>query len=480
MKRWNYKLASALAVALFLSVLSFAGCSSNGNPRLDPDDPVKIVIWHYYNGAQSIAFDNLVREFNTTVGAKDGIIVEAVSKSSVDDLIDAVTASAEKKAGADELPNIFQCYLDTAVSLDEMGVLSNLDQYLTENEKSAYMDSYIAEGTFGADNGLKLFPIAKSTELLVVNETAFSPFSEASGISADDLSTWEGIADAAAAYYEYSGGQSFFGRDAFANYMIIGSMQLGEEIFQVQDGSVSVNLNRDVMKKLWDNFYIPYIKGFYRHTGRFRTDDIKIGSIIAAVGSNPGMSYLPAEITDETGASAPVNFQILPAPNFKGTKPYAVQQGASMAVAKTSALEEYASVEFLKWFTSEETNIAFSISSGYLPVLKSSNSMDTIDTCLEKNGMSLTSLEHDVLETAIDEINHSTLYTSDGFAEGQDARKLLDTSMENLAAADRAAIEQELSSGRPAESVYAPYLSEDHFNEWYQSLSEQMTDLCRE
>lgn len=467
-------------IASLLLVTSFSGCSLPQSHGLDPHNPTRIVVWHYYNGSQAIAFDDLVMEFNNTIGAKKGIIVDSVSKSSVDDLIDSVTASAEKRPGAEKLPNIFQCYLDTAVSLDNMNILTDLDRYISEEEKSEYVDSYISEGTFGKEDAFKLFPIAKSTELLVINETAFAPFAKDAGVTDEDLSTWEGIAKTAEYYYKQTGGKSFFGRDSFANYMIVGSMQLGEEIFHVERGQVTANLEQSVMRTLWDNYYIPYIKGYYRHTGRFRTDDIKLGSIIAAVGSNTGMDYLPSEIPDENGIPQPVSYRILPVPAFEGTENYAVQQGASMAVTAASEPEEYASVEFLKWFTSEQNNIAFSISSGYLPVLKKSNDMNKIDAYLEENGLVLTSLEHDVLETSIEQVQGSQLYTSKGFPEGYAARNLLNTSMIELAVSDRLNIEEQIASGTSETDALSPYLEASYFEQWYQTLTDQMSEICTE
>ena len=41
--------------------------------------------------------------------------------------------------------------------------------------------------------------------------------------------------------------------------MIIGSRQLGQEVFQVQNGEVTLNLNRDAMRRLWDNMYVPMV-----------------------------------------------------------------------------------------------------------------------------------------------------------------------------------------------------------------------------
>ena len=38
-----------------------------------------------------------------------------------------------------------------------------------------------------------ILPVAKSTEIMFVNETAFNRYAEVSGASLSDLETWEGI-----------------------------------------------------------------------------------------------------------------------------------------------------------------------------------------------------------------------------------------------------------------------------------------------
>lgn len=52
-----------------------AGCGK-ANGKLDPDNPVTVTAWHYYNGAQQTAFDALVKEFNDTVGLEKGHFCE--------------------------------------------------------------------------------------------------------------------------------------------------------------------------------------------------------------------------------------------------------------------------------------------------------------------------------------------------------------------------------------------------------------------
>ena len=73
-----------------------------------------------------------------------------------------------------------------------------------------------------------------------------------------------------------------------------------------------------------------------------------------------------------------IELKILPTPVFEGGEACAVQQGAGMVVIKATEDEEKACVEFLKWFTKAENNIAFSVGSGYLPVTKEANDMKKI------------------------------------------------------------------------------------------------------
>ena len=99
--------------------------------------PVTITIWNYYNGEQLEAFNRMVQNFNDTVGKEQGITVESASQGSVNDLETNVLNAAEGKVGAEELPNIFSGYADTAYELDQQGMVVDLNDYLTESEKAS-------------------------------------------------------------------------------------------------------------------------------------------------------------------------------------------------------------------------------------------------------------------------------------------------------------------------------------------------------
>lgn len=475
----KYKTILLCAVCALGLILSACGSKS----PLDPKNPTKITVWTYYNGDQLSAFDGLVEEFNESVGAQKGIIVKSVSQGSVNDLETNVLAAVQGEVGADEVPNIFMAYADTAYAVDQLGQVMDLKDYLSEEEKNAYIDSYLKEGDFAGTGEIKIFPTAKSLELLVINKTDWDAFAAATGASYDDMANMEGLTATAEKYFEWTDsltpdvpddGKALFGRDAMANYMLIGSMQLGQEIFQVADGKMTLNFDKAVAKKLWDNYYIPFIKGHFAATGRFRSDDIKTGNIIAYVGSSSGVSFFPESVNISDSESYPIEMEVLPCPQFDGGD-YAVQQGAGMVVTKGEEAEVYASVEFLKWFTADERNIKFSVDSGYLPVTKTANNMSAI----EGSGAEIKDGMKKVLTVGVDTVNGNELYTTKAFENGGKARNILEYAMSDKAVADREVVVQRMAQGLSLEESVAEFELDDNFDAWYEETLQRLQEFAQ-
>lgn len=170
MKRnWMHRLGAFAAAAAL--VLSLAGCGTEQSGGPADVEPVQLTVWTYYNGDQLESFNRLVEEFNATIGKEQNITVENCSQGNVNDLEAQVMASAQGKVGAEEMPNIFMAYADTAYTMDQMGQLVDLAPYFTDEERTAYIESYLTEGDFDDDGSIKIFPVAKSVELLFLNDT---------------------------------------------------------------------------------------------------------------------------------------------------------------------------------------------------------------------------------------------------------------------------------------------------------------------
>ena len=470
--------AALCAAALAFSLAACGGTQAAPGANTAAAQPVRITVWNYYNGDQLECFNKLVDEFNATVGKEQNITVTSESQGSVNDLETNVLAAAEGKVGAAALPNIFSAYADTCYAVDQMGLLADLSGYLTEEEKAAYLDSYLTEGDFKDDGSIKIFPVAKSTEILCLNETDWEPFAAATGASCDDLSTMEGLVATAQKYYEWTDaqtaapddGKALFGRDAMANYMLIGAKELGDTLFDVKGGRMTVELTEATARRLWDNYYVPYVKGWFSASGRFRSDDIKIGNILAYVGSSSSATYFPSRVMLSDTESHSIALKVLPAPHFADGEKFAVQQGAGMAVAKTTDAEEAASVVFLKWLTQPENNIAFAVGSGYLPVTHAANEMNAI----RSSGLILTGNMENILTQAVDTVNSSEMYTPRAFEGGTKARDTLTYSMSDLAEADRATVVARIAAGESAADAEAEFMTDEYFEAWYQSLCDAL------
>ena len=66
------KLLSFFLIGLMLC-FAFTGCSDK--PKLDPDNPVTLTMWHVYGEQADSPMNRLIEEFNHTVGAEKGIII---------------------------------------------------------------------------------------------------------------------------------------------------------------------------------------------------------------------------------------------------------------------------------------------------------------------------------------------------------------------------------------------------------------------
>lgn len=485
----KFKSLAAVALSGALAAGMLTGCASSQvkSVKLDPSNPTSITVWHYYNGAQQAAFDNLVAEFNATTGKEKGIYVEGFSRGSVSDLEKAISDSAAGAVGSSDLPDVFSSYADTAYSVQEQGKLVDLTEYLSKEELNQYVDDYVQEGRFKGDDALYLFPVAKSTELMMLNKTDWDSFAEATGTSTDELKTEEGIAVVAQRYYEWTDaqtpdvpndGKAFYGRDSMSNYFVVGMKQMGTDLFDVaDDGKVTVNADKEKIRRLWDSYYVPYVSGYYDSIGKFRSDDVKTGDVIAYTGSSSSATYFPSQVVTDEGSKA-IDYLVLPSPIMEGGDDVCVQQGAGMAVTKSDEQHEYAACQFMEWFTQKENNLRFGTESGYLPVRKDANSVDALDKVISDYNLKVDSKTYDCLKSVLESFDSRTFYTSKPFDGAYAARKVLDYNLSDKARADKDAVNQAIAAGTSREDALAPYISDAAFDEWYEAFTQKLNSAA--
>ena len=370
------------AIALLLTLVFLLGCLSGCGTTspLNPKEPVTLTMWHNYGGDMQQAMDYLIDQFNSTVGKEQGIVIDVTAISSSSELNKSLTMIVNGDPGAPDMPDIFTGYPKLAIQFWEKGLLTDLDNYFTEDELSAYVEAFVEEGRL-SDGGLYVFPIAKSTEVLYVNQTLFDRFADATGASADMLSTFEGIAELSQMYYEWSGGKQFYAADSWFNFVEVGMAQMGGSIFERE----ALSLDGDGFAHIFETVYAPAVEGGIAIYDGYSSDLSKTGDLVCSTGSSAGILFYGDTITYADGTVENVEYSILPYPVFENGTKTALQRGGGLMVAKSEEKKEYAAGVFIKWLTAPEQNMSFVANTGYLPVTRQafenelSTHMDTVE-----------------------------------------------------------------------------------------------------
>ncbi len=353
-----------LMVSLILT--SISGCAGR------PGAPTILTLWHNYGGQLKETMDELIDEFNETVGAEKGIIISVTSISGSAAIHEKLTMAANEEPGAPSLPDITIAYPKTALLLAEKELLVDLDKLFTAKELAAYVPQFLQEGRLKGDS-LYVFPTAKSTEVLFLNRTIFDRFAGETGASIDDLKTFEGIARVAALYYDWTDnqtpatkndGKAFFMSDSLFNYALVGCQQLGADFI---DGG-AINFSSPQYNKVWESYFKQAVLGQASIYNGYATDLFKTGEIVCSTGSTAGVMFFSPTVTYPDNTTEPAELAILPYPVFEGGVKAALQRGAGMCVTRSAKEKERLAAVFLKWFTSPENNLRFVSSTGYLPV----------------------------------------------------------------------------------------------------------------
>ena len=354
------KKALSLILAGLLLLLSLTGCSQK--TKLDPDDPVTLTMWHVYGSQTESPLNDSINEFNRTVGKEKGVVINVVSVSSSSAIDEALTAAAKNTPGVPALPDLFTAYPRVAeiIGYDK---LLNWNDYFTEQELDTFVDEFIEEGYF--DDKLLMLPVAKSTELLFVNQTLFDKFGSAANISTESLSTFEGLFTACEKYYDWSDGQDMFQINDFYHYSLTGMAAFGEDF--VVDGKL--NLESEAFGKVWEPMAHAGIHGGLCLGDGYASDRWKTGEVISNIGSTAGILYLRDYVTYADNTTEDIETSILAYPHFANGDATVVHRGGGLfALKNEDDRKNEAAAIFAKWLTEKENSLGFVTKAGYLPV----------------------------------------------------------------------------------------------------------------
>lgn len=226
----RYIMRRSCLFLVMIAVIVFTGCGQKKN-----EDPVTVTLWHVYGGQTESPLNDLIDEFNETIGKEKNIRVQVGSVTNTNTIHENVLASAFGDPGASKLPDMFVSYPKTVLAMPDDTELVDYYDYFTEEELNEFIPAFLEEGVI--HERLSILPVAKSTEVMFINKTAFDRFAKETGAKIEDLKTWEGLFAMAEQYAAWTDnqtpdipddGKNFFVHDYHFNYFQVGVESLGE------------------------------------------------------------------------------------------------------------------------------------------------------------------------------------------------------------------------------------------------------------
>ena len=351
-------------LALLFSVMLVIGMTGCSTPTLlDPDNPVTLTLWHVYGEQTDSPMNQLVAEFNATVGQEKGIVVSVTNVTNTSKIGGQLKSALEGEPGAPEMPDIFSAHTSHAGLLGAENLV-DWNEWFSEKELKEYVPEFVDSGM--TDAGLSIFPVSKSSYALFLNGSQFDRFSADTGITYDDLATWEGFFDAAEKYYEWSGGKTFCAMDYLIRHVEL----------DIQSGKAAPEFEEDgwfdtedpAVYDSWMMFAEPLAQGHIAVSELYSNTHVTTGEMLCGIGSTASIIYFNDTVTYPDNTSEPMNLRVLPLPMSGGEVEYIPQSGVGMAALKTTDQKAEAAAEFVRWFTEAKRNLDFVVQTGYMPV----------------------------------------------------------------------------------------------------------------
>ena len=342
-----------------VTIFALSGCKSS---ELKKSEPVTLTMWHVYGEQAYSPMDKLVDEFNETVGYEKGIIIDVTALSNATDIGDKLLAAQEGKPGALAMPDLFFAHASNARALGAENLV-DWNEVFSAKQLSAYVPEFLEDGK--VDGKLCVFPTSKSTYMLYIAGEQFDRFSKVTGVTYDNLADWDGFFDAAAKYYEWSGGKPFCAFDYMLRNVELYAQANGAENLFSQSGEY--DFNNAEFKSAFDRFADALAKGYIIVSDLYANTQIMTGEVMCGIESSAAILYFNDNVTYADGTTEPANLKVLPMPQVKGKKAFMPISGVGLCATKTTAQKAEAAAVFAEWFTEAERNLDFVCETGYMP-----------------------------------------------------------------------------------------------------------------
>ena len=326
------------------------------------ESPVEIEFWHAMSGPNEAAVNQLVEDFNATVGQEKGITVKPIYQGAYNDLKSKVTAAIKSK----NAPAISQAYPDWVAEYLQSEAVVELDSYIFDEEVGIKDFEDIAEA-YRKENsqyeGGKFYslPFNKSTEVLYYNKTFF----EENNLTVP--TTWEEMEQVSKQITELTG-KPAFGFDSAENAFITLVKQFGGE-YTTSNGEVLFG-ESDAAVEMLEMIKRNTDAGYWRLPGedKYMSGPFVSGLVQMYVGSTSGASHVINGIAESENQ---FEWSAAPIPQQSEDSKAVIQQGTNVVIMKqgsTTDEQVYAAYEFAKFLGTYDANLYWTMNTGYLPI----------------------------------------------------------------------------------------------------------------
>lgn len=355
-------------VTIFVFLIFCIICGGCSKSKVE--NTITLTIWHVYGGQTDSPLNDMIDEFNQTVGKEKGILVQVTSVTNTNTIHEGVLAAANNEPGAASLPDMFVSYPKTVLAMPDREILVDYRDYFTEKELEMFIPEFLEEGEI--DGCQLILPVAKSTEVMFINKTAFERFSKATGAKMEDLQTWEGLFELSEKYTKWSDaqtpdiendGKAFFVHDYHFNYFQVGVESLGEHFFR--GNSIAFG---NAFTEIWKPYAEAALNGAVWLQEGYATEPLRTGDAIVSVASSASILYYSDVVTYADNTSEEIEITAMPCPVFEDGEKMVMQRGAGICTVKSDPEKEEAACVFLRWLTEPGNNVKFVTKTGYMPV----------------------------------------------------------------------------------------------------------------
>ena len=349
------KLMSALLAGVML-----AGCSG-GSTAASTQDGGKTTVEFWYAGGKTAVgvIQDIVDKYNAS---QDVYEVKTVTQADYSETYQKVQAAIAGNAA----PDLVLLDPSAARVLSEKSILTDLNPYTQKDETFNADDLITAFYEQGADENGKQFalPAYGTTQVLYYNVQAFKD----AGVDPSSIETWQGLGEAAAKIkatgkYEY-GWEPMWGPDN----LIDAAFSNGASVFSADGTKVTIN------SKEWVDVFEQFRKWIHED------------ETMAIHSGGQGWEYWYATIDDviqnkaggytgSSGDQADLDFNIVQAMEqpawSSSTTSSPTATALTMSVFENSSeAEKQGAYEFLRYFMSVESQVAWNTTVGYVAVNK--------------------------------------------------------------------------------------------------------------